>query len=411
MATQTAERRLKKTHINLMRTPEFAMYSGLLMVGETSISEDMPTACTDGKNKIYGRAFVDSLTDRELAFVVMHECLHVAFRHLTLWRSLFKINRQVANMACDYVINLLLVDTDPTGKLVAIPMRDGKPMALYDVKYRGMNSRQVFDDLMQKAKDKHKGNDGQPGEPGDGPGDGYSGIDEHDWEGAAEVTGEAADELAREVDQALRQGQIAHQKLVGKGSGKTSRELGDLLAPQVNWRDLLREFAVASCSAKDVSSWRRPSRRFIGQGVYMPSLIGETVRELVFLTDASGSTFVGTVFAAMMAEVKYVAEIIRPDKVHVIYWDTRVTGHEVYTSSELNNLVTSTMPKGGGGTAPSCAEAYLLKENIKPDCIINLTDGHVGGDWGKNWNAPILWVIAGNPNAQATTGKTIHIND
>jgi hypothetical protein len=51
----------------------------------------------------------------------------------------------------------------------------------------------------------------------------------------------------------------------------------------------------------------------------------------------------------------------------------------------------------------------MTKENITPDCIIVLTDGYVP-NWGKDWNAPILWVIAGNLNAQATTGKTIHIN-
>ena len=410
MAQATAERRLQKTHIQLMRTPEFALYSGLLMVGTSTVSETFPSAATDGRNKIYGRKFVDECTDKELAFVVIHEAMHVAFRHLTVWRALWKINPQLTNMACDYVINLLIVDADPAAKIVAFPMRDGKHYGFYDVRFRGMNTKQVFDILMQEQKDK-EGNDGQPGEPGDGqPGDGNSGnFDSHDWEGASGLSDEEAKELEREVDQALRQGVINQQK-AGKGSGKTPRELGDLLAPQANWKELLREFAVAACAAKETSSWRRPSRRFIGQGIYMPSLIGETVREIVFQVDASGSTFVGTVFATMMAEVKYVSEVIRPEKVHIIYWDTRVTGHEVYTSSELDNLVKSTMPKGGGGTDPSCCEAYMEKENIKPDCIINLTDGYVP-NWGSNWNAPILWVIAGNPNAQATTGKTIHIND
>ena len=343
--------------------------------------------------------------------------MHVAFRHLTVWRALWKINPQITNMACDYVINLLIVDADPTEKVVAFPMRDGKHYGLYDVRFRGMNTKQVFDILMQEQKDKPKGSNGQPGdgEPGDGqgdsqPGGGESGnFDSHDWDGASNLSDEEAKELEREVDQALRQGVINQQK-AGKGSGKMPRELGDLLAPQLDWRDLLREFAVSACAAKDTSSWRRVNRRFIGSDIYMPSLIGETVREIVFQVDASGSTFVGTVFAAMMAEVKYISEVIRPEKVHVIYWDTRVTGHEVYTSSELDNLVKSTMPKGGGGTDPSCCEVYMEKENIKPDCIINLTDGYVP-NWGKNWNAPILWVIAGNPNAQATTGKTIHIND
>lgn len=410
MAQATAERRLQKTHIQLMRTPEFALYSGLLMIGDSTVSETFPTAATDGRNKIYGRQFVNECTDKELAFVVIHEAMHVAFRHLTVWRALWKINPQITNMACDYVINLLIVDADPAEKIVSFPMRDGKRNGLYDVRFRGMNTKQVFDILMKEEQEKPKGGNGQPGEPGDGQGEGGSGnFDSHDWDGAADMPAEEAKQLEREIDQALRQGVINQQK-AGKGSGKMPRDIGDLLAPQVNWRDLLREFAVAACAAKDTSSWRRINRRFVGEDIYMPSLIGETVREVVLQIDASGSTFVGTVFAAMLSEVKCIAETIRPEKVHIIYWDTRVTGHEVYTSAELDNLVKSTMPKGGGGTDPSCCEAYMEKEGIKPDCIINLTDGYVP-NWGRNWNAPILWVIAGNPNAQATTGKTIHIND
>lgn len=414
MAQATAERRLQKTHIHLMRTPEFALYSGLLMVGTSTVSETFPSAATDGRNKIYGRQFVNECSDKELAFIVIHEAMHVAFRHLTVWRALWKINPQITNMACDYVINLLIVDADPTEKVVAFPMRDGKHYGLYDVRFRGMNTKQVFDILMKEQQDKPKGDNGQPGEgePGDGegqPGEGNSGnFDSHDWDGAAGLSDEEAKELEREVDQALRQGVINQQK-AGKGSGKVPRELGDLLAPQLDWRDLLREFAVSACAAKDTSSWRRVNRRFIGSDIYMPSLIGEKVRNVVVAVDTSGSIDAGAL-NNFLSEVKSVAETVRPDAVDLIYWDTRVASHEVYTNSDLDNLVKSTKPKGGGGTDPSCVEAYMTKENITPDCIIVLTDGYVP-NWGKDWNAPILWVIAGNPNAQATTGKTIHIND
>jgi predicted metal-dependent peptidase len=418
MAQATAERRLQKTHIHLMRTPEFALYSGLLMVGTSTVSETFPSAATDGRNKIYGRQFVNECSDKELAFIVIHEAMHVAFRHLTVWRALWKINPQITNMACDYVINLLIVDADPTEKVVAFPMRDGKHYGLYDVRFRGMNTKQVFDILMKEQQDKPEGNGRQPGKgyPGDGqgegqPGEGDSGnFDSHDWDGAAGLSDEEAKQLEREVDQALRQGVINQQK-AGKGSGKMPRELGDLLAPQLDWRDLLREFAVSACAAKDTSSWRRINRRFIGEDIYMPSLIGEKVRKVFVGADASGSTFISpTTFNTFMSEIKAICETVSPDCVELVYWDTRITGHETYEASNLGGLITSTQPKGGGGTDPSCVEAYMTKENITPDCIIVLTDGYVP-NWGKDWNAPILWVIAGNPNAQATTGKTIHIND
>jgi len=104
---------------------------------------------------------------------------------------------------------------------------------------------------------------------------------------------------------------------------------------------------------------------------------------------------------------------VNPELVHLIYWDTRVTGVEEYTQETAADMVNSTKIKGGGGTDPTCVEQYLKDEKIKPECIIMLTDGHVP-NWGKDWDGvPILWVIAGHHNKglRATTGITIHIAD
>jgi hypothetical protein len=50
---------------------------------------------------------------------------------------------------------------------------------------------------------------------------------------------------------------------------------------------------------------------------------------------------------------------------------------------------------------------------IQPECVVMLTDGYVGSDWGESnghsWSAPILWVIAGGANVTAPNGKTIVI--
>ena len=41
---EKAERRVKRAKITLMRNPKFALWSGIMMVGKTSVSDDMPTA-------------------------------------------------------------------------------------------------------------------------------------------------------------------------------------------------------------------------------------------------------------------------------------------------------------------------------------------------------------------------------
>jgi predicted metal-dependent peptidase len=388
-----AERKLAKVKIALMRNPKFAFWQGILMVGKTSVSDDVPTACTNGRDEIYGRAFVEKLDERELAFVIMHEAMHKCYRHLTTWRKLYEEDAMLANMACDYVINLELDDMSKATNLLTFPMTNGVRIGLLDEKYRGMNSKQVFDLLKQ---------DGVCGGGGNN-------FDEHDWDGAQELTPEEKEALAKEIDRAIRQGVLA-EKRAGLGAGGRNRELEDLLNPQVNWREVLREYVKSICSGKDASSWRKVNRRFLSSDTYMPTLVSEKVGHLVVAVDTSGSIG-GRELANFLSEVKGIAEEVTPDKVDLLYWDGEVAGHEEYDSGTVGSIVDSTKPRGGGGTSPSCVSQYLKDKGIKPECVIMLTDGYVGDDWGTDWEVPVLWTIAGNTNAVAPNGRTVHIND
>ena len=401
------ERKLQKAKITVMRNPKFALLQGVMMVGRTYINDYIPTACTNGKDESYGRAFVKKLSDKELAFVIAHEAGHKMYRHLSTWKKLHDEDARLANSAMDYVINLMLRDLDPNESVIAMPRlqeavgkhKKGDYMGLIDERFRGMNTKQVFDILKQEKQE----------EDGDGDGDG-DGFDDHDWEGAQNLTDEEKKELAREIDQAIRQGLIAHQKHIGQGGAGLDRELGDLLAPKVDWREVLREFVKATCANKDTSSWRRVNRRFLSTGTYMPSMIGEKVGHLVVAIDTSGSIG-GPELDEFLSEVKGIAEEVSPECVDLIYWDGDVAAHEKYEGAAVSNIVSSTKPKGGGGTDPSCVSKYLKDENIKPEAIIVLTDGYVP-NWGSDWTAPIMWVISGgNTSAVAEHGKTIYLED
>jgi predicted metal-dependent peptidase len=389
------------------------------MVGRTSVVDNMPKACTNGRDGKYGRKFVATLKESELNFVVLHENLHKAFRHLTTWKKLHDENHALANQACDYVINLKLKDLDPSEKTIAMPRfadgeMKGKPMGLVDERFRGMHAKQVFDILKQEQKDKCSGNGDDEGEGlGQGKGNGQGsgeGFDDHDWDGAKEMTEAERKDLEREIDQAIRQGVMAHQKIAGVGAGDLDRDLLDLLEPKVDWREMLREFVKSTCHAKDTSSWRRVNRRFLSAGTYMPSLIGEKVGHLTIAVDTSGS--VGQEeLSGFLTEVRGIAEEVKPSQVDLIYWDSRVASHEEYSEGDVSNIINSTKPKGGGGTSPSCVSQYLKEKQIKPECIIMLTDGYVGSDWGHDWTAPVLWAIVGGNDCVADNGKTVYVKD
>jgi predicted metal-dependent peptidase len=284
-----------------------------------------------------------------------------------------------------------------------MPRKNGKLYGLFDKRFDKMNAKQVFDILKQEQQ--------QSGGEGEGEGeDGHGGFDDHDWDGAQEMSQEQIKELEKEVDQALRQGQIAHQKVNGTGAGGMGRELGDLLEPQIDWREVLREFVKSICSAKDASSWRRVNRRYLSGDVYMPTLIGEKVGRIAIGIDTSGSIG-GRELNRFLSEVKSIAEDVHPQFVDLIYWDSKVAAHEEYDENSVANIVSSTKPAGGGGTDPTAMMRYLKEKGITPECIVMLTDGCIS-DWGGEWNAPVLWTICnGASDVFAPCGKTVHIKD
>ena len=383
----TAEQRMYKATTDLIGRDEFVALAGVLMIGSKKVVDDKITACTNGRDEKYGREFVDSLNDAEFRFLMLHECYHKMYRHLTTWQHLSKIDHDRANRACDYVINHKLVQSD-AGKCGWIKMPEGE---CYDEKYANMNAKEVFDLLQSQDGSDEGGGQG-------------TGFDDHDWEGAQELSEEEQEKLAKEIDEAVRQGAV----MAGKVGSGGNRDLTELLEPKKDWRELLREYVKTTCSGKDYSTWRKPNRRYVGMDMLMPSAISEAMGEIVVAIDTSGS--IGQrELNNFLGEIKGICEQVKPSKVHVMYWDTAVCRTETYLQDELDQLVTSTKPAGGGGTDPRCVPQYLNEHGIKPECVVMLTDGYVGS-WGT-WSVPVLWCILNNRSANPSVGVAVHIND
>ena len=400
---RSAERVLERVRINLRRRDKFAIFSGILSVGVSEVVEDdeCPTACTDGRNEKYGRGFIESLPDEKMvAFVVMHEAGgHKMAQDLSVYRALFKIDPQLANAACDYRINQMLVDIDPGEQYIAFPRKpDGTRIGLLEPKYRGWTTKEIFDDLRKQKE-----------ETGKTPGENF---DEHDWSAGDQLSQAEKQELEQEIERAIAQGKIAHERAVkaGAGSNNLPISLTELIRPKVDWRAQLAEYMRSQCVAKETSTWRKANRRFIGEGIYIPSLIGERVGCVAIGYDTSASNMAPAAVKACMSEVKGLLDSVKPEATHLIYWDTEVKRHEVYTDGNREMLLTSTKPTGGGGTAPRCMAKFLRENHIKPQCIIMITDGEIN-DWGDNWEAPILWVVVNKTSYTAPVGKTIQIKE
>jgi len=415
------EERLSKAVVRIMGNDIYVALAGVLMIGTKTIDESIPTACTNGRDCKFGRAFVDKITDAELRFVVLHEEYHKLYRHLVTWRYLWKIDAMLSNMAMDYVINLKIVDEnqpDHNGVRFAEPPEG----VLLDERFRNMDTAQVFD-ILQAEQPPGRGDgkgsgDNESGEgdgqssgagqgdddsDGDGDGGGGTGFDEHDWEGAESLSEEETKDLERDIDEAIRQGALT----AGKAGGGGNRGFDDLLKVQVDWREVLREFVSNTCVGNDYATYARPNRRLLSQGVYMPSGISETIEELVLALDTSGSIGQREI-TVMLTEAASILETVKPNKVRVLYWGSDVVRDEVYEMHELDQMIASTKPRDGGGTDVRCVTEYMREHDISPSAVIVLTDGYLYGGWGT-WTCPVLWTILDNENANPDVGKRVHI--
>jgi len=384
------EQRLQKAVVDIMANPKYVALAGVLMIGERKVVDMadgvVPTAMTNGRDEWYCREFCESLNDAELRFLILHENYHKLYKHMITWQHLYKEDGDRANKSADYVINVKLVDDNKDGFAT---MTGQLTKGCFDEKYRGWDTARVYKSLPSTPE----------GEGGNGGGDGF---DVHDWDGAKELTTQEKNELARDIDEAIRQGALVAGK-VGNGA---DRELTELLKPQIDWRKVLRDFVTDTCKGNDFSTWQRPNRRFIASDIYMPTGITERVEGIVVGGDMSGS--IGEhEQAVILTEVSSITDTVKPSWLRMLYWDTEVVGDEKYEMHELDNFVQSTKPVGGGGTDPSCVPEYLTTHKITPQCVIMITDGYVGS-WG-NWSHPVLWVIIDNDNAYPPVGKYIHV--
>jgi len=415
MTKQQATRRVKKQKVALLNDSRTVMFGAVIMMCLFHVVDKdhkIKTGATDGLNIYLNIEFIRKLTDAQLRYLIMHEVMHVAFKHMTVWRALFLKCAMSTNLATDNVINLTMkYEIDPSEKFLE-PIKGG----ICDDKYyqggRVLDTRKIFDDIFNGSKSKQGGGNGEATSGNSEQGDQYQSnsskgqtLDDHMWEEAKARSDDpnAQETLDQRIEEALRQGK-AYAEMV---SAKVSRSVTEILEPKISWKDMLRSFISNYNSRKDVSSWRKPNRRWVSQDIIMPSLVSENAGPIVIGVDTSGSVSQKEI-SAFLGEISAICKDIAPEKIDLMYWDGEVyTPVETYQQTELENLITSTKVAGGGGTDPSCVSKYINDNKMRPQSVIMFTDGYVP-NWGKGWNCPVFWGIT-SKSIKADNGTSVYV--
>lgn len=398
----TEEERVKKAHIAMMKHPETALYSGVMMMGTSAVVDDAITAYTDGINKRYGRAFLKAVckTDQEIAGLVLHENLHIVLRHMIHNIDLFREDRNRANKAADYVVNDIIMNIKDKN-LVKLP--EG---GCYDPKYHNMNMREVYKLLEEEECEGGSGGEGNDSGEGEQQGNGGYSFDEHDTEGDGQpMTPEKAKELEARIDRALREGAL----LAGRLGIDLPRAITDILEPKIDWRDALRDFVSSATRGKDEYTWRKFNRRVLPNDLYLPTVEDETIGEIVVAIDTSGS--IGErELNEFASELVSICEAVSPEAVRVLWWDTKVHGEQLF-KDDYQNIGSMLKPLGGGGTRVSCVAEYINKKRVNAECVLVFTDGYLESDVQWQITAPTLWMVTQNAGWNPPTGKKVMVKE
>jgi predicted metal-dependent peptidase len=407
----------------MFKHPQTALYSGVMLMGTSAVIDNCPTAYTDGVNKRYGRKFLEQITkEPQVRGLVLHENLHIALKQMPFGMAMFNENRQMANLAADFVVNDIIVNIDGTVNNSNEPLVELPEGGVYDAMFHDWSMREVYNYLKKNAKPKPKSGSGQGNSPSQGGtqdsqeqdkwesvtvnGKTYdlSNADEHDFIDIGKLSHEERKELNEEIDRALREGGI----LAGRMGGKMPRAISDMLEPKVDWRDALREFVSASVRGKDEYTWRRMNKRHMANDIYLPSMDNETIGEVVVAIDTSGS--IGEKELNEFAtELVSICEVSSPEKVRIIWWDAEVAGTQEF-SGDYTGIASMLKPEGGGGTKVSCVSEYINEHRINADCVIVFTDGYVESDVTWDISSPTLWMVTHCKSFEPPSGRKVMVD-
>ena len=379
-------KRLLQSRMRLLCTNGF--YGLLLMHVTFSLDETLDTAATDGERIYFGPEFLDSISDTELDFVVMHEIMHVVLQHLVR-----KGERDMErfNIAADIVVNSEIMNSFG-GDERKISVHGEPAMHLTPDGQEGylFTAEQVYEML---GKVKSAG----------------AFRDNHSMWKNMEEDGKLQDAWVQRLKEACAAMEIRDpDNSRGLLPAFAERFLKELKNPQIDWRKVLNEFVQEEIMDY---SFTPPDRRFDDGDFFLPDFNEKEDRleNILFMVDTSGSMSDEMITAAY-SEIKGAIDQFDGKLTGWLgFFDAAVIPPEPF-SDEKELLIIR--PEGGGGTDFNVIFEYVRKsmqENL-PASIIILTDGYAPfPPESAAMGIPVLWLL-NNEKVKPAWGRISRIS-
>ena len=362
MSTPEHVRALEKTKIALMTKPDSVFFCEVAFSLKYVWKEDIPTAATDGIHIFMNPQFFMEQTPEQRLGLLLHECLHPVYMHLTR-----RGNRQPHkwNIAADHVINLVILDR-------GFKLPDG---GHHDKQYTGMTTEQIYDLLPD------------PPEPDET-------IDLLPSELPQEELEQQLEEII--VRAAIRSEQEGDTP--GTIPGDIQLFLDKLLKPKLPWNQILIKY-LAQFNKSDYT-FKKPNKRFFPQ-YHLPSQYSTCLIDIAVAVDISGSVS-DDEFKTFISEIASIFRMMKPNKLTLIQFDTVI--HSIDELDGIRDLM-QVQFHGRGGTAIEPVIEWA--ELNKPQLLLFFTDGYFKTKINST-KQEILWLIHNHPKFTIPFGKVIH---
>lgn len=341
--------------------------------------KDLPTAGVS-KNGInfqlaINEEFWTGLSEMHQMGLLKHELLHIAFGHLTSFKS-FK-NHRLANIAMDMEINQY-IDKDwlPKG---GIDIDDYEDLDLE----RKAGCRYYYDKLNQFQEEKDK--------------NGSCGNEDMDKLLDQVANGEGPDhstwgefEDLSEAEQKLIEKQL--QKVLADAKEQTVKKRGnvpgeiegviiveEIVPPKFDWRGYIRRFTGVSTKVFTKKIRRKENRRYEEN----PGLKIKMRQHMLLAIDTSGSVS-NTELQEFMGEIHHIYKA--GVDVTIMQCDTSIRSIEAYKGKNEINVV------GRGGTEFDPVLDYYNANQKKYTSLVYFTDGECYTSVVPKGN--VLWVLS-----------------
>jgi predicted metal-dependent peptidase len=354
------------------------------------------TAATDGRHFYYNSRFIKMLKPKEIEFLFGHEVLHCVYDHFGRRGDR---DPQIWNIANDFCVNGDLVKHNVGEKITTVP-------CLYDRKYDGFSSEEVYDDLMKNVQKINLGDliDKMLDEHLDGEGDGDG--EEGEGKGRPKLSDAEKQQIRDEIKEAML---AAAATVDGAGNlpAGVKRLIQELTEPKMNWRELLR--MQLESTIKSGYTWMRASRRGWHMDAVMPGMKLDPMIDIAVALDASGSIS-ESMLKDFLGEIQGIMDSFPAYKIHVITFDTEAYNPAQYDSDNLDDICDYEV-KGGGGTDFDCIFTYLKENEIEPKRLVVFTDGYPFGSWGDENYADTVWILHGTTSIVPPWGQHAYYDD